>query len=72
VVLLGVVYAFGLAARAASERTEAALIEQENRAFCTGLGLTDKSEQYTRCTSGLTAIRQRQRGRFDAESAGIL
>ncbi len=72
VVLFGTVYQYGLAARAAAERSEVALLEQENHDFCTGLGLADKSDAYARCTSGLTPIRQRQRERFDAESAGIL
>jgi hypothetical protein len=72
VVLFGAAYSYGLAARAASEQSEAARIWQENRAFCASLGLTDKTEPYTRCTSGLTGIRQRERERFEAESAGIL
>ena len=69
-ILLGAVYTYGVAARATYERAEAARIEQENRAFCAGLGLAENSEPYTRCTGGLTAIRQRQREHFDAESAG--
>ena len=72
VVLFGTVYQYGLAARVAAERSEVALVQQENHDFCTGLGLADKSDAYARCTGGLTAIRLRQRERFDAESAGIL
>lgn len=72
IVLFGAVYVYGSAARVASERAETALVEQENQTFCAGLGLSEKSEQYTRCMSGLTTIRQRQRERFDADAAGIL
>jgi hypothetical protein len=72
VVFFGAMYVYGSAARKASEQAEAALVDQEDRAFCAGLGLADKSEPYTRCKSGLTEIRQRQRARFDAESVGIL
>lgn len=71
-VLLAAVYAYGSAARTASERAEAVLVEQENQTFCASLGLAAKSEQYTRCISGLTTIRHRQRERSDAEAAGIL
>jgi hypothetical protein len=72
VIMLGAVYSYGLAMRSVSERSQASVIEGERRAFCVGLGLADKSEPYARCITGLTAIQQRQRERFEAESAGIL
>ena len=71
-VLFATVYEYGRAIRAASQLSDSRVIQQEDHGFCLGLGLADKSEAYAQCTSGLTAIRQRQRERFDAESAGIL
>jgi hypothetical protein len=72
VVLLGATYTYGLHARAAAERAEIALVAQENQAFCSSLGISDTSALFTRCTDGLSAMRQRQRERFNAEAAGIL
>ena len=72
VILLGATYTYGLQARAAAERAEAALAAQETHAFCTNLGLADASALYARCTDGVTTIRHRQRERHDAEAAGIL
>jgi hypothetical protein len=62
---------YGPEARAAAERDKAIAIEQENHAFCTGLGHKPTSEVYVRCTAALADIRRRHEERLTAD-AGIL
>lgn len=72
VALLGAAFHFGRAALAVRAQAEAVAVEEETRAFCTGLGLAPASAVYQRCESGVATIRQRQEQRLAAESAGLL
>lgn len=62
---------YGPQARAAAERHTAIVMEQEDRAFCTGLGHNPTSEIYARCTAGLADVRRWHEERLTADT-GIL
>jgi len=72
VVLFAVAYVYGRDARLSAERAEAIIVERENGALCSSLGLAPQTEAYTRCISGLTDIRRRQDERRNEDAMGIL
>jgi hypothetical protein len=71
-IALGASFLCGQKARATAERNTSTVVEDENRAFCTSLGMTPATEPYTRCADGLANVRRLQQERFNAEMASIL
>jgi hypothetical protein len=71
-IVLGASFLYGQKVRAAVERDTATVVEDENRAFCTSLGIAPATEAYTRCADGLANVRRLQQERFNAEAAAIL
>ena len=71
VVLFAIAYVYGRDVRLSAERAEAIIVERENGALCTSLGLVPQSEAYTRCISGLTDIRRRQDERRNEDAMGM-
>ena len=63
---------FGPPLHAEYQRRVNAEIKEENRAFCTDLGLSSGSAQYLRCEAGLEGIRAKQEQRTNASQAGVL
>ena len=72
VIVLGASLLYGQKVRAAVERNIATVVEDENHAFCTSLGITPATEAYTHCADGLANVRRLQQERFNAEAMGIL
>jgi hypothetical protein len=71
-IVVGAAILYGQFAHATAERSKAAAIEEESRAFCTSLGLAPPAETYTRCLDGLISIRQRHEERLNAEAMRVL
>jgi hypothetical protein len=71
-IVLGMSFLYGQRVRAAVEHNTATVVEDENRTFCTSLGVAPATEAYTRCADGLANVRRLQQERFNAEAAGIL
>jgi hypothetical protein len=71
-IVLGASFLYGQKVRATVERNTATVVEDENRAFCTSLGIAPATEAYTRCADGLANVRRLQQERFSAEATGIL
>jgi hypothetical protein len=65
-------YRLGGRALADTQAAEANAVAGENRAFCTGLGFADKSNEFARCTKGLSDIRQKQKERWEADAVDLL
>jgi hypothetical protein len=71
IIVLGAAFLYGRNLRATAERNTATAIEEENRAFCTGLGIAQETEAYVRCADGLANVRRTHEGRLNAEAMGI-
>jgi hypothetical protein len=50
---------YGPQIRAATDAEEARLVEEENRAFCSKIGIRPEASRYAECAAGLTEIRER-------------
>jgi hypothetical protein len=59
VAVCGLIVVNGPQMRAAAEAEEARVIEEENQAFCGGLGIGPGATLYTQCAAGLADIRAR-------------
>ena len=70
--IFGMSYVLGTAARAETERVNAAAIDLENQTFCTSLGFAPASEAYKRCTLAADDIRRRHQQRLYADMGGLL
>ena len=70
--VLAISFLYGQKVRAAVTLNTATAVEDENRAFCTSLGIAPATEAYTRCADGLANVRRLQQERFNAEAMGIL
>jgi hypothetical protein len=71
-IALGASFLYGQKVRAAVERNTATVIEDENRTFCTSLGVAPATEAYTRCADGLANVRRLHQERFNLEAVGVL
>lgn len=70
-VVLIAAFVFGRNAQAGAGSADAALIEDENKTFCTGLRLAPASDLYSQCANGLMDIRRRHGQRISA-AVGVL
>src|ERR1043165_8960056 len=59
-VVIAVTFENGREARADAKRAVAVLVENENRAFCGGLGFAPPMSTYAQCVAGLSEIRRLQ------------
>jgi hypothetical protein len=50
---------YGPQIRAASDAEDARLLEEENRTFCSRLGVGPETSRYPECAAGLMEIRER-------------
>jgi hypothetical protein len=55
----GLLVIYGPQMRAAAEANEVRIIEQEDRAFCSKVGIGPETERDAECAAGLKAIRAR-------------
>jgi hypothetical protein len=59
VAICGLFVIHGPQMRAAAEAEEARVVEEENAAFCTRLGIGPETSRYAHCAAGLAEIRSR-------------
>ena len=63
IVVMGLAYDHGRTRHTSAMTAETAAIENEDIAFCTGLGIAQNSDAFARCKSGLVDIRRSQQER---------
>lgn len=68
VAICGLLVVNGPEMRVSAEAEEARLVEQENRAFCSKLGIGHETARYAQCASELTQIRARHLQRHIGDS----
>jgi hypothetical protein len=66
--VLASAFLYGQSLRATSELNKATATAEENRAFCTSLGIAEATEAYVRCTDGLANVRRLHQERLNAEA----
>jgi hypothetical protein len=70
--VLAISFLYGQKVRAAVTLNTATVVEDENRAFCTSMGVAPATEAYSRCADGLANVRRLQQERSNAAAVGIL
>jgi hypothetical protein len=64
-------FSYGRSAQANAERGNSATVDEENRYFCTGLGLIPATALYQKCCNGASIIRNRQEERIRQKLGAI-